>query len=86
MNNDNIPDGYDENGVRNGNGNWVMDDEDTRQGTVDEYDFYRDIEMTHGGYFVECTKCGKLVPIKKTIKTHYGTGYLCEKCQKEFDI
>lgn len=86
MNNDNIPEGYDENGTRNGNGNWVMDDEDTRQGTVDGYDFYRDIEMTHGGYFVECAKCGKMVLAKNTIKTHYGTGFLCEKCMKEFDI
>lgn len=82
--NNNIPDGYDENGVRGGVGHWSIEDEpEVEQGTIDEYDFLREIDK---GHFVECAKCGELVNIKKTIRTYYGTGYLCEKCVKEFDI
>jgi hypothetical protein len=84
--NSNIPNGYDENGVRGGVGHWVdevSEIDETELGKFDEYDFLKEVDK---GHFVECAKCGKMVLAKNTIKTHYGTGFLCEKCMKEFDI
>lgn len=82
--NNNIPEGYDENGVYRGNGRWYDDEEDVEGiGTFDEYDFLKEVDK---GHFVECAKCQELVNIKDTITTYYGTGYLCQKCIKEFNI
>ncbi len=81
---DNIPQGYDENGVRNGNGRWVdVEEEEKEVGTFDEYDYYKELREAEKGVFVECDKCHKLVKERTTTKVWYGTGYLCPKCTKE---
>lgn len=84
---DNIPQGYDENGVRSGLGKWIMS-EDVEEikgatGSFDEYDFLREIDK---GHFVECARCERLVNIQDAIKTWFGTGYLCENCAKESEV
>ena len=82
----NIPNGYDENGVRNGNGRWVdVEEQENEIGGFDEYDYYKELREAEKGVFVECDKCHKLVKEKTTTKVWYGTGYLCRECSKTLD-
>lgn len=80
--NNNIPIGYDENGVRNGNGKWYDDEGGTgyEQGDFDDYDYFKEIDK---GHFVECEYCSKLVDIKDTWDINYGTKYVCKNCKNE---
>jgi len=84
--NRNIPDGYDCNGVRNGNGIWYEEGEwysesDYEKGLgeiekpVDKYEALRNAES---GYFVECLLCGRMINARNAEK--YCAGYLCELC------
>lgn len=78
MDNDNIPTGYDENGVYRGNGRWYDEDEQ-EQGSFDEYDFLKGKE----GHFVECEYCSKFVNVNDCWDIDYGTRYACEKCKNK---
>jgi len=79
MFNDNIPDGYDGNGVRNGNGAW--DDDEEREVEVDIDQF----EEPSPEDFVKCNECGKIITREEATTTFSGTGYLCEDCKEEFE-
>lgn len=80
---DNIPQGYDENGIRNGNGKWYDSEDDKEIGTFDDYDYFKAVREAQEGHFVECENCRKLVSINDTWDIAYGTGYLCEKCKNK---
>lgn len=83
---DNIPQGYDENGVRNGNGKWYeIEQEEQEIGTFDEYDYYRELREADKGHFVECDECGRLTKKSNTIEVWYGTGFLCKNCRGDLD-
>jgi len=69
----NIPEGFDENGVRNGNGVWEDDEENTE---IDIDQFEPVIEEDMG----ECIRCGELLPKDSMRSVSYGTGYICEVC------
>ena len=76
MFNDNIPDGFDENGVRSGNGAW--DDEELEV----EVDIDR-FETPSEEDYVKCGECGRIITREEATTTFKGTGYLCEDCREE---
>lgn len=76
MFNDNIPEGYDENGVRGGFGKW--DDEELEV----EVDIDR-FETPSEEDYVKCAECGKIITREEATTTFSGTGYLCEDCRDE---
>jgi hypothetical protein len=81
---ENIPNGYDENGVRNGNSKWYDDEGGTgyEQGDFDDYDYFKEVDK---GHFVECEYCGKLVDVKSAWDINYGTKYVCENCKSKIN-
>ena len=81
---DNIPNGYDENGVRNGNGQWYdVEEEEKEIGTFDDYDYFKDVREAQEGHFVECDYCKRFSSINDSWDVIYGTGYICDKCKSK---
>ncbi|KKR56917.1 MAG: hypothetical protein UT94_C0024G0011 [Candidatus Uhrbacteria bacterium GW2011_GWF2_40_263] len=85
MNNNNIPEGFDENGVRSGVGKWEdgiwsdieCEDIDTPPILFDDED---DIKT------VQCYRCGIIVDENDAVSIDYGTGHICNRCADEMDI
>ena len=80
MYNDNIPEGFDENGVRNGNGQWRDDEEEEGEVNLDDY------EPIAVGDYVECHRCARLIPISEAVSIKGGTGYMCDVCADDMGI
>ena len=72
MNNTNIPHGYDENGVRAGNG-----EVDTKK---KEYPL-EDLEV------VQCSHCSRFIDLGEAYDIgDFNTGYVCEVCASDLGI
>ena len=72
MNNTNIPHGYDENGVRAGNGRVEVEQKEYPQ---------EDLEA------VECLQCGVVVDLGEAYRVgDFSTGYMCEPCASDMGV
>jgi formylmethanofuran dehydrogenase subunit E len=69
----NIPIGFDENGVYRGDGRW-SDDEEELNINLDDF------EPVAIDDYVECGNCGEIIRRDQATTTFYKTGYLCPIC------
>ncbi len=71
----NIPQGYDENGVRNGNGSWR-----------DNFLQPDEVAIEDGGELdiIECLRCGKVIDRKDAVILN--NGYICQVCAEELEL
>ena len=71
----NIPKGYDENGVRSGNGKWIKE--------VDNEDMDKDIDD-----IVKCERCGAIEDreFANVVRAGDETHYYCEQCASELGL
>lgn len=79
MNWDNIPEGYDENGVRGGFGKW-SDDEEEVDIDIDQF------EAPDTDDYVKCNNCGGIITRDIAINIPKGTGFLCPECSTEEEL
>jgi|GEM_PF-4883528 len=87
---DNIPKGYDENGVRSGVGKWeegIWSDIE-----CEDIDPIEDLFLDDRGEdlenpeTVQCYRCGAIVSKLEATAVDYGTGHICQRCADDMDI
>jgi late competence protein required for DNA uptake (superfamily II DNA/RNA helicase) len=73
---DNIPEGYDENGVRNGDGRWNELTDEEMERLIPDKD---DIDYTEE--LIECTRCRAIVD--RNDGAVVGGRFYCERCRSD---